>query len=78
MSKLCFSFPAEVPPAVRTRGAAQPGAYACFGYRADVPLSMPFPSFSYPPAVPRGGGNRDNAPARSGPVQMPVNLCFRY
>ena len=58
----CFSYSADVPLSVTSRGAAQraprgPGTlpgYPCFAYPSDIPQAvsgprkMPFPCFSYP------------------------------
>jgi hypothetical protein len=58
----CFSYSADVPPNVTSRGAAQraprgPGrmpGYPCFAYPSDTPQAvsgprrMPLPCFSYP------------------------------
>jgi hypothetical protein len=79
MSKLCFSFPADVSAGIRIRGAAQFGAHACFSYQADAPLRMPFSCYSYPADASRDAGNREVGPsALPGLHQMPYGTCFRY
>jgi hypothetical protein len=74
----CFSYPADLPPSVTSRGAAQwaprgsrrvPG-YPCFSY--------PLICFSYPADVPLGNGNRDGAQPTSPEVRSMPYPCFRY
>ena len=74
----CFSYPADLPPSVTSREAAQwaprgsrrmPG-YPCFSY--------PQMCFSYPSDVPPGARNRDAAqPPLPSLRRMPFT-CFRY
>ena len=74
----CFSYPADLPPNVTSRGAAQraprgsgtvPG-YPCFSY--------PIMCFGYPDDVPPGNGNRDGAQPTSPEVRSMPYPCFRY
>jgi len=74
----CFSYPADLPPSVTSREAAQwaprgsrrmPG-YPCFSY--------PLICFSYPADVPLGNGNRDGAQPTSPEVRSMPYPCFRY
>ena len=74
----CFSYPADLPPNVTSRGAAQrvprgPGrepGYPCFSY--------PLICFSYPDDVPPGTGNRDGAQPGSPELRRMPYPCFRY
>jgi hypothetical protein len=77
MSKLCFSFPADVSPGIRIRGTAHYGAYACFSYQADMPLRMPLSCYSYPGDVAQGGNPVAARPAVPGLRRMPES-CFSY
>jgi len=74
----CFSYPADLPPSVTSRGAAQraphssgrvPG-YPCFSY--------PLMCFSYPDDVPLGNRNRDAAQPTSPELRRMPYPCFRY
>lgn len=74
MSKLCFSFPADVPPGIGVHGAVRPDLRAmpttiCFRYKPEVPRSRPAMCFSYP---------ADPPPASPGVRRMPGGPCFRY
>jgi hypothetical protein len=52
MPATCFSYPADVPPGISNRGAAQPAppglrkmtTTCCFSYPADVPGARGMPS----------------------------------
>ena len=84
----CFSNPADVPPVIGNRNAAQSarsGLLNCFSYPADVPAGTRtrnaaqsaqygwLSCFSYPTDVPPDIGNRS--------VVRPVRdskLCFSY
>jgi len=74
MSKLCFSFPADVPPGIGIQGAVRPDLRGtpytvCFRNEPEVPRSMPAMCFSYP---------ADPPPASPGVRRMPGGPCFRY
>lgn len=74
MSKLCFSFPADVPPGIGVHGAVRPDLRAmpttiCFRYEPEVPRSRPAMCFSYP---------ADPLPSISYLRRMPAATCFRY
>jgi hypothetical protein len=82
---MCFSYPQRGENRSATRSALPgprqlPASTACFRYQPDVPRSVPYMCFGYPPAGPVGLGNRDDVPpAPSGLRQMPVTTsCFRY
>ena len=71
----CFSNPADLPPVIGNRAAAQSaqsGLLHCFSYPADVPpgprrMHTGSTCFKYPGDVPPG------------PRQMPAgSSCFRY
>jgi hypothetical protein len=72
----CFSYPADVQPGARKRGAGPASGvgpqigYPCFSYSKLC--------FSYPADVPLGVRNRDAAqPPLPGLRSMPYP-CFRY
>jgi hypothetical protein len=77
MPQMCFSYPSDVPPGVKSRNAARsapPGLrrmpYSCFSY--------PIICFSYPDDMPTGTGNRDAVePSLRDPRRTPYT-CFRY
>ena len=66
MPQMCFSYSADVPLSVTSRGAAQ--------WAPRGPGRMPgYPCFAYPSDIPLGAGTRDA-------VQPPPEskLCFSY
>ena len=76
MPKMCFSYPADVPPGAGKRGAGQvsPGdpqiGYPCFSYSKLC--------FSYPSDASLRVRDRDAAqPPLPGLRRMP-QMCFRY
>jgi hypothetical protein len=78
MPNPCFSYPADVPPGISNRGAAQPAPpglrrmtyTACFSYLGDMPPTprrMTYSTcFRYPGNVPQG------------PRRMAFGTCFKY
>lgn len=78
MSKLCFSYPSDVPTSFPDRSAAQAA-------RRDL-RRMPYPCYSYPltcfgyaDGKPQGGGDPSaGRPSSPGLRRMPVSPCFRY
>lgn len=76
MSKLCFSFPADVPPGIGIQGAVRPDLCGmpvtthCFSYPADAPLD----------AAGRGGARAPVPGLRAMPMtcySYPL-ICFSY
>ena len=67
----CFSYPADLPPNVTSRGAAQRVPRG--------PAREPgYPCFSYPDDVPPGTGNRGGAQPGSPELRRMPYPCFRY
>jgi len=84
----CFSYPADVPPGIGNRPAAQPAppglrwmsttSSTCFKYPAGMPRSMSFSGLGHSADVPPATKVPDAAqPALPGLRRMP-NMCFRY
>ena len=76
MSKLCFSYPADVPAGIPDRDGAQAAGrdlrrmpYPCYSY--------PMMCFSYPDDGPRGGNSDLAQPPGPSLRGMPMT-CFRY
>ena len=69
---MCFSHPQRgenrsAMPSALSGPRQLPASTTCFRYQPDVPRSVPYSCFSYPP------------PGPPGPRQMPVSTsCFRY
>jgi hypothetical protein len=74
MPKMCFSYSADGPLSVTSRGTAQRASRG--------PGSMPgHPCFAYPSDIPLGTGNRDAVqppPESKVCFSYTVTHCFRY